>query len=263
MKGTRAALTTLALLLGLVSPALAQSPESASLAFAYDLDSDTPIYPTLAGKNGDPFGGGIHGTAAIETSGSSTSVTESVAGSNPFAEMAVGDVLLVRRPDGTVDKRVIVTYTDDSNVVVDTAVDWSGGFRFEWYDASFGTAATSGWVDTSRFSGGVKFTIQYEQGDLATGFQYWVECETEGLDPKPNLVYPGETSDCGPGGTLVSNTCQIATAGATTSRVAVVITPEENTGKCRVGIQRNGADTSDAGANIERVSISVTGRVIR
>lgn len=257
----RKLLMVLAGILLTVSPALAQQPETAPIAYAYDLDAATPIYPKITGRNGDPFGGSIPGAGKIKTTGSSVNVTEVTVGTNPFTDLEVGDPIIVRRIDGTIDRRIIVTRTDAANVVLDTAVDWSApGFNFSWYNTSFGAAATDGWVDTSRFSGGVKFTIQYEQGDFATGFQYWVECETEGLDPKPNLVFPGETTDCGPGGTLVTNTCQIATAGATTSRMAVVISADENTGKCRVGIQRNGADTSDAGAALERVSISVTGR---
>lgn len=253
-------LLTLVALLA-VMPALAVAQDVAPIAYAYDLDSAAFVYPKLIGRNGDPFGGAIPGPSNIKTVGSSTSVTEVVANANPFLLLAKDDVIVVARTGAggtTTDNRTIVTYTDDSNIVVDTAINLSRtlGFAFGWYDASYGTTDADGWIDLSNhFRFGGRIAIQYEQGDLATGLQWIVECQTAGLDPKPNQVYPGETSDCGKDATLVSNTCQFATAPAR----AEVVFMAEQAGKCRVGIRRNGADTSDAGAAIERISIAAVG----
>lgn len=254
----------LVLLALLATPSLLHAQDIAHLAFAYDLDAAAFVYPKLSGRGGDTYTGGIMGTGRIKTTGSTTTVDAVDAALDSFSRLAVGDVITVRRTEtssvSTVDRRVVTAKASDDQITVDTAVNWdrTAGFQWEWYDFSDGTTDADGWVDISRFSIDTKFIIQYEQGDFATGFQYRIECETQTLDPKPNVVFPGETSDCGPNGTLVTGTCQHATAGLT-GRVEVLL--GDNVGnRCRVGIRRNGADTSDAGAAVERISISVTGR---
>lgn len=253
-------LTTTAVLAlaALLAPAVAHAQDVAQLSFAYDLDSAAYVYPKMTGANGDPFGAARQGPSNIKTVGSSTSVTEATASAAPFTNLVAGDTILVRRANGSIDKRIIVTRTDASNVVIDTAVDWSrtGGYAFTFFSSTYGTTDADGWVDlTSHFRWGGRIAIQYEQGDFATGLQWIVECQTTGLDQKPNQVYPGETSDCGKDATLVGTACQFATAPA---RIEILFLPEQ-AGMCRVGIRRNGADTSDAGAAIERISIVATG----
>lgn len=249
----------LALTLAL-APAVASAQYVASYSYAYDLDSAAYVYPKLVGVNGDPFAGAMPGPCNIKTTGSSTSITEVTVGCNPFTNLAVGDVITITRAAGaTPDVRTIITRTDAANIVVDTAINLPSN-AFRWWKASFGTTDADGWIDlTGAFKNGGRIAIQYEQGDFATGFIWIVECRTQGLDPKPNQVYPGESSDCGKDGTLVSNTCQFATAPA---RFEVVFLPEQ-AATCRVGIKRSGADTSDAGAAIERISISAVGVTVR
>lgn len=249
------------LLLFLLFPPSAWAQDVTHLAYAYDLDSATFVYPKLTGRGGaDTYTGSITGPARIKTTGSSTTVVAVTAGQLPFASVDVGSPILIRRPNDSVDKRVVVAKASGDSVTVDVAIDLDTtlGFVFSYYNFTAGTAATSGWVDVSRFGVDTKFIIQYDQGDFATGLQYRIECETQTLDPKPGVVYPKETSDCGPDGTLVTGTCQIAVAGAT--GIAEVLLGDPAANRCRVGIKGAGADTSDAGAALERITISVTGR---
>ncbi len=250
--------------LALLSPALhAEERRVCHVAMKWDVDAAALTFPSLRGLNGNGCYGANSGDGRIQTSGSSTSVAETTTDSNPFLGMAVDDVLLVRRSSTLVDSRVIVTYTSDSAVVVDEAVDWStpsGGFAFQWYDFASGTTDADGWVDVSNLGPGKGVEIQWEQGDLATGLLWQVECLTNTLQPKPNKVYPGESSDCG-GGTLVSGQClfAVASVGTTAARAKVVLPEDEST--CRVGVLRSGADASDATTNREQVTISFYGGV--
>lgn len=253
-----------ALLLALLAaPASAEERKSCHVAVKWDVDAATLTFPSLRGLNGSPCFGATSGDGRIQTSGSSTSVTETTAGSNPFAPHAVDDVLVVTRSSGVADSRVIVTYTDDSNVVVDTAVDWStpaGGFAFTWWEFFSGTTDADGWVDVSNLGPGKVAAIQWDQGDLATGLLWEVQCRTNTLDPKPNKVYPGEASDCGPG-TLVAGQCLFALAGVGTTAARVEVMLPEDASACRVGVLRSGADASDATTNREQVTISFYGGV--
>lgn len=238
----------------MVGDLYAQSPDTAHFAIAWDVDDAAVTYPRLRGQRGDPFGGPIAGPETLTAAGSTTVTSD---GGAAFTDVAVDDVLIVTKPDGTADVVVVVTRTSDVEVIVDTAVTWTS-VHWRYYKFSKGTGDTDGWIDVSGFAGGANITVQYDQGDLATGLEVRWEAKTAGVDAKPITIYPGEASDCG-GGTLVSGLCRFATAGQA-SRNALVITGEENWSAVRVGVQRAGADTSDAGANRERVTISVTGR---
>jgi hypothetical protein len=69
------------------------------------------------------------------------------------------------------------------------------------------------------------------------------------------IVYPGESSDCGIGGTLSTDRCNFATAGVT-ARLTVLV--EGNLfSACRVGLAYAASDTSDAGANLEQVTVTL------
>jgi hypothetical protein len=235
----------------------AQSPEVGHLAIAWDVDSDVLTYPVLRGRRGDPYSGTIEGQGTLTAA---TSVTvDGTAGA--FTDIAVDDVIVVTKPTGLSDVVVVVTRASDIQITVDTAVTWAAGTHWRYYKFSAGTADTDGWIDVSGFSGGANITVQYDQGDLVTGLEVRWEAKSAGVDAKPITIYPGDSSDCG-GGTLISGVCLFATAGQA-SRNALIITGEENWSAVRVGVRRSGADTSDAAAARERVSISVAGRGTR
>lgn len=231
---------------------------TASFTIDYNLDSTTLIYCKETGLNGDPFGGTIAGTAKIKSVGSSVNVAEDTVGTNPFALLSVKDVIFVTFPDGTTATRTIVTRTSAAAVVLDVAVDLTGGFAFRWYKTVCGTTAADGWIDVSPYTDKT-FIAQYEQGDLGGGLDVVWECKGGSPEAAPVGIYPGEADGCG-GGTLGSGVCNFATAtvGTKTNRFGV-----ENYGAwnaCRIGIAAHTNDPSDVGANLERVTISFQGR---
>lgn len=242
---------------------LAEEQRVASFMVKYDVDSDSDIYCVLNGIGG-PWGPDISGGAPIKTSGSSTSVTEVVTDSNPFLGMAVDDVILIGYPDGTSDTRVIVTFTDDSNVVVDEAIDLSAGYAFRWRDSACGTTITNGWIDVSAFSR-VKAVIEYNQGDLGTGLDVLFEGMAGAIDAHEVTLYPGDipaTNACG-GGTLTSDHCTLATSDAGTKAARLALDIPEGWRRVRIAINRNGTDSSDATTNRERVTAYIEGFVAR
>jgi hypothetical protein len=242
----------LALLLGV--PLLFSSEQrSANFSYNYDVDSATLTYVRLLGQNGDAFGGSILGPGTIKTTGSSTTVDENVSGALPFTNINVGDVIVVSRSTTVSEIRVVTAKASGASITVDIAVDWSAGFSWRWYDQQSGTTATDGWLDVGGYDS-VAMTVQYEQGDL-DGLRVRWECRAQTIGAAPVIVYPGESSDCGLGGTLSTDRCNFATAGVT-ARLTVAVDPNVFS-SCRVGLAFAATDTSDAGANIEQVTVSV------
>lgn len=249
------------LLLLLFLPLFASASEQrvGTYAYKYDLDSTSVIYCALWGQQGTAMsfgGGGIPGLVPILTSGSSTSVAAVTAGTNPFTNVGVGDVIIVRR-ETAVDVVYVTARADADNITVDTAVNWQNsgaGRAFSWLDLRCGTAATDGWIDVAGAQD-KKFTFEYNQGDSTVDVR--LECQDESIAANPVVAYPGETDGCGAGGTLASGYCQFASAGVgITNRLSIV--SYEPWSRCRFGIKINGSDTSDAGANLEQISAYVT-----
>lgn len=104
------------------------------------------------------FGPDRGGRKPAKTSGSSTTVTKVTAGDTPFEGLQVGGELSVNR-DGTWDVVYVTTFTDNENIVVDTAVNWADGPRgetgvgrhFHWRPFLSGQADTDGWVNVRQF----------------------------------------------------------------------------------------------------------------
>jgi hypothetical protein len=254
----------LLLFLALAAPATAQV-RTANFGIRYDLDAAALTYCRVTGVGGDPYGGvrQVPGKL-IETSGSSTTVTAVTSGALPFADLGVDDVIFVRTSTTNVDMRVVAAKASGDSITIDTAADWSAGdgFQFTWFDTTCGTTAADGWIDMSALSGDKTITVAWDQGDLATGLLWQIECQTPGLDSKANKVYPGEGADCG-GGTLTSGQCLVAVAdmGTTAARTSVLIPEHESS--CRVGILRSGNDTADTTTNREQVNMTIRGSVRR
>lgn len=238
----------------LVTPLLfaAEVQKTALMAYNYDVDSATLTYVRMVGTNGDPYGSAISGTGTIKTAGSSTTVTENVAGSNPFTNVGVGDVIDVAPTSSTHNVVTVTARASAASITVDTAVDWSAGYVWKWWDTQTGTTATDGWVSVSGAST-VGITVQYDQGDL-DALKVRFECKGDWPGAAPVILYPGDSSDCG-GGTLSAGFCEFATAGIT-SRITVIDTAPVFS-DCRVGLAFKTTDTSDVGANLEKVTIAI------
>lgn len=214
-----------ALALLLLAPAAsAQNESKGQLFYDYDLDDATNyVYGamrTAGASSGDTlpvYGSPILVNTRIKTTGSSTSVTAETAATNPFTDVAVGDVLAVRRADGTTDLRRVTVRTDANNVTVDTAVDWSSGFSFGYYDFTSGTAGTSGWFSV-RGSTDTWLRWHVKQLTVTGGISVRVQCRTATLDPQVVTVWPdptnsASTDECKKGNFTAVTDCALGVTG--------------------------------------------------
>lgn len=244
-------------------PLAAQEVKKATVLYQFDVDSGTENFVKLTGADGTVFGADrVVQTAGakISTSGSSTTVSATTALTVPFADLGVGDIILVKiGPDAAPSIRYITAKASGDSVTVNTAIDLSAdatGYFFKWRKKVSGTTAADGWFDVSTLSPLDRtITVQYDQGDLDALLVRW-QCRVRSLDTQPVTVYPGESDGCGTGGTLASGFCSFATAGVD-SRLAVVVGGKWD--ECRVGLKFAASDASDAGANLEQVTVTVYG----
>lgn len=238
------------LMLVLCVPAAAQNESRGTLFYDYDLDNATDyVYGTLTGLSATPFGSPIRVDVAIKTTGSSTSVTAVTAATSPFAAVAVNDVLAVRRGDGTTDLRRVTARADADNVTVDTAVDWSAGFAFGYYDATYGTAGTSGWTPVAQATR-LQLEWHVKQLNVTGGILVRVQCRTNTLDTQPVTVWPDPTSSAS------TDECKKGTMTAVID-CALIVTGRWDA--CRLGFKIGTADDGgDTGADAEKISASVT-----
>lgn len=221
-------LAVLAALLPLVSSAQGPSQAQGFVLWAWDLTETSYTYCVMGGQGGHPFATPLVNYAAIKTTGSSTSVTEAVAGTNPFTYLAVGDMLLVRRDPNYFDRVVIVTRTDAANVVVSSAVDWSAGYPFSWLDRTCGTAATNGWFPVGTFT---TITAQTE----------WVTKNATSLEMQTECAM-------GEGSPVISETYSFTAAGNHAHTITAGVYD-----RCRVGLKL----TTDAGVQLVNAHLSV------
>lgn len=231
----------LALLALLALPAAAQEQRAANFTYKYDVASSSMTYCGLLGRSGNAWLDPIVSSVPIETSGSSTTVTAVTAGSNPFTNLAVGDVIYVVRDNGVREIRLITAKASADQVTVDTAVNWSDGFPFSWMNNTCGTGADDGWIHVGGWQT-VELTVQYIAGDLDTLDVTWF-CKEGALGSSDIRVYPGPSSDCGDG-TLSGTVCQFASTGQGLS----VKIPNNAFAQCRVGLKYG---TTDGGTREE------------
>lgn len=258
----------LVLLFGLaLAPGLAQAQEvkKATLFYQFDVDSSTVNYPLHTGVDNSPFGADRVVSAAgakISTVGSSTTVTATTALTVPFALLGVGDVISVKiGGDAAPVFRIITAKASGDSVTVNAAIDLSAdatGYFFGWRKYVGGTTATSGWFDVSNLTD-IAIGVQYDQGDLDALAVRW-ECRVQSMDTQPQYVHPGAstaTGICGPGTPATLSTyCSFATAGAGQSLTVRDIGKWD---ECRIGLKFVTTDTSDAGANVEKVTGTFVG----
>lgn len=247
--------TRLALIALLVPPSIqAYTQRNANFMALFDVDSTTETFCRITGQNGDPFGGPVSGPAKIQTTGSSTSVTENVAGTNPFVDIAVDDIILVTRATttGVTDIRRVTAKTDNANITVHAAIDLTGGFSWKYLKSRCGTTNADGWVEVAG-SEWVAMTVQYEQGDLDNLSVRWYG-RAAGIGSLPVEIHPGTAGSCG-SGTLANRFCDFPTAGQASRTTYLTEAPWTSV---RMGFKVKTTDTSDAGAALEIVTATVT-----
>ena len=234
--------------------ASAQGPARDGFAgLLYDVDSATLTYCTTTAATQGPS------LIMSQGGGSSANLVPSVASSAPFTCLAVGDVLSIQTAPGVYAYRAITTWTSANLVVVDSAITLVAGVPFTWYRNVCGTSASAGWVSVPSGAQRVGLTVQFEQGDITSLAARW-ECRPANT-ANIVIIYPGETSDCGLGGTLSTDRCTFAAAKAGAADGSLAIVDDAPVfGSCRVGLAYVGADASDAAATLEKVTVSVSVR---
>jgi hypothetical protein len=244
----------------LVAPVLngAEAPVNAA-AYAIDVDSATVTYFRHVGQNNDPFGGSIAGPATIKTTGSSITVVEAVASSAPFADINVGDILIVIPPATRVQTSVRVeTKASSASITVFPAVDLGTGVAWRYYQLQSGTTGNDGWFNVSG-AAAVSLGVYWELGDLDTLKVRW-ECRSHAINALPMLVFPGATSECGVSGsaTAVPGFCTTANANKGLNSSVTLSMIWSGYSECRVGLAFGSTDAADtAGSTEENVRISV------
>lgn len=221
-----------------------------NLAYNWDLDSTTVLYPSLVGESGQ-WSTAIRSNVPITISSSNGNVTATTALTAPFTGMGVGDVVIVRYPDNSVDTRVIITFTDTDTIVVNSAFTTSTvGIAFKWLNFSTGATANDGWVAMSGLEE-KSITFQLDQVNVTGGIDMRIECQDDGIGATPVQVFPS----CASG---ACNTYQNYTTAGITSRTKVVI--YEPWGKCRLGAKIGSADDGgDLTTNAEQITVIVSG----
>jgi hypothetical protein len=232
----------------LLAVPLSAEQVSGNVLLRYDLDATTTTYCVMSGMGGAVLAPPVSGMARIKTSGASTTVVAETASTYPFADLAVGDIIIA---DGNV--RLIMTWTDADTIVVDSNVTLAGN-TFAYYKVHCGTAATSGWFSVANFEViGIKW--QPEQWTVTGGVSMRLECAGDGLGEAPTVVFPSCSADVGGCDTYQSYT---GTAGVA-SRDAFN-TSVSGYSKCRIGMKIGSADDGgDTGSDQERINIFFSG----
>ena len=243
--------------LALPAAALAQT-EAANHNVRYDADSATHTYCKVVPPNGDPWRGQpASGPGKLKTVGLSTTVTSFTAASSALAGVDVGDVLTLNL-GATRVTRTVVTNADDDTITVDQTIDlatgYASGVAYTYQAQECGTDSDAGWISLdSPF----QIHVQYDQGDL-TYLSVRLQYRGGTVDDGPvNVIGPTDT--CGGNTNDGAGACRLATPGVAGSLTWVELSGTFR--ECRMGLASNG-DTSDAGANRESVTVSVT-RVVR
>lgn len=248
--------TIAALLLALLpAVAMAQSSSAPQVRKAilfsnYDLDATDPTYCVFTGVNGSPFGGALPGGAPVSTSGSSTTVAATTASTNPFANVAVGDILYVLSsgPQTTPVVRYVTARASADSITVDTAITLTAA-SFTFKRRTCGTAATSGWVDVST-CWDAKIAWRVAQQDTTGGISVTVRCKDNDDSGVGTLVYP-------PTNTGGVRECEDTGIFATTTTGCAVTIPE-GWDSCRLGLEIVTADDgADTTSHAEQISANL------
>ncbi len=150
--------------------------KNADIVYAYDVTAGSYTYCRLLGVQQDPFGNPVAGGPLIKTSGSSTTVTEATASTNPFAPIGVGDVLYISVGPGVQAPtvRAVTAKASDASITVDSAITLTGN-AWSFKKLSCGTGITDGWIPVGLFAT-LNFTIELVSLTAASD-DFQVECK--------------------------------------------------------------------------------------
>lgn len=199
----------LAAALAIASSAMSYNENrSVDLFYKLDVSSAGYTYYVMRGRGGDPYGEPVQVTVPIKTTGSSTTIAAVTASTNPFAGLAVGDVIYITEPGGAgplQSKRVIVTYTNADTIVVDAAITIPAtGTTFGYKKRTGGTADTDGWFTVSGYA---SLTSVLDAVTVnAASIEMSLECRIGTSSPTRICSSPGTT--------VCSSTVQATAAGA-------------------------------------------------
>jgi len=221
----------------------------------YDLDSvDTPIYACF----GDPQPSGPYKALTIQ--GGSTTVTSLPAtGVGAFRNIAVGDEISLTI-SGTETRVIVATRASDYSITVSgSGVDlYNGGsgYPFTFRKFTSGTGADICWVNVKTYHN-KSITVEVNQTDGGGGVNWVVEAKSALPGALPVRAWPADSdSSCGPGA-YSSGYCNVPTASA---GIAGRVTWQDvaNWSQVRVGLYLVTSDASDAGANVEKISVYIS-----
>lgn len=132
-------------------------------------------YCAFKGQGNRNLGEWLTGARQIKSSGSSTSWTSSTASSGAFVGLAVGDLIRVAI-NGTAYERVVATYTDQDNIVVDAALDLTDGYGYTYKRKACGVGSAKGWFGVSPYEKTL-ITVTVEQETMTGGVVATVYCK--------------------------------------------------------------------------------------
>lgn len=239
-------LRSLVILAFLPSLLPAQDLRSTVLRLRYDVTSTSYVYGAFLGANGSTFGAPISpsGNNRCKTSGSSTTVTEETASTDPFAPVSVGDILQVTIPATGVRTSVVVTAkASAASITVEPAVDLTAGSAFTYLRTSVGTGDTLGWIPVS---GDGEKSFSWTIATInATSIQATIQCVDSYIGAPYVTIYPPVTSE--------TDTCFTGSFTAVKTCKFFFVDPYA---ACRLGFKVTG----DAGA--QSITAGYTGRRI-
>lgn len=183
----RRLLTTCAMLLALAGPAAAQN--KAILFSELDLTDTSFTCQAFTGKDFNPYGAMMGGGALIVTSGSSVTTTAASAGTFPFLNVNIGDVVSVQTGPNSFLTRYVVTKPDNDTITVNAVWNLGAtGVVFSYLKKNGGTAATDGWINIGPLNQAT-FLIRVDQIN-ATSIDAKVECRQSTFSTVPTIVFP-------------------------------------------------------------------------
>lgn len=217
----------------------------------YDLDAVSYTFGWYTGQLGQvlaPPNNNVH--LKIKTTGSATAVAAFTTGTNPFAQLSVGDIIYVTTsgatPGGTADGTLgrtlallITVKTDADNITVSQAVDLSLGYFFTWRKFNTGTTAADGWIPVRGITAG-NFVYQIDQQNTTTGIDYKIECKADSPSATAvTIIGPTTKTTTYAGGNVIS----------------------EPWAFCRFGLKLTSSDDGgDLTTNAEKISVTFEAR---
>ena len=173
------------------------SDETIKVGTTATIGRDSAQAHSLRGIGGNFWSSAYQGPSKIKTTGSSATVAEQVASSLPFADLAVGDVLIVANAGAQPTYRVIDAWASGASVTVDEAIDWSNGgngVEFSWLQADRGSGANDGWVGVAGCRNSAVSVVLAQYSGDTNGVDWWVECRERGPEALPIQVYPDNSA---------------------------------------------------------------------